>query len=503
MRKPLALLIVDGWGLADTQAAANPFSKAQTPFINSLFANYPHTALKAAGEAVGLPQGQMGNSEVGHLNIGAGRVVYQDYTLINQAVANNQLMSNSVLIKSLQDLKKRGGALHLVGLVSDGGVHSHLKHLFALLEVAKVKEVSEVFIHAILDGRDVSPRSALKYLKQVQAKIKALKLGQIATIGGRYYYMDRDQRWERIKLAYQAMAKGEGPEEKDEIAVVEKAYQQGIDDEFIKPTVLLNRGISAKDCVLFFNFRADRARQLTKAFTMKDFDLFPLKQFSGALDFITMTEYDQEFDLPVLFPPQNIKEGLGEVLSKANLRQLRIAETEKYAHVTFFFNGGQEKKYPLEIRELIPSPAVATYDLQPEMSAYPLTQQTLKLAQAVDVIILNYANLDMIGHTGKFEQAVMAIEIIDKCLQQLTKELLKEGYQIIITSDHGNIEQMKQLDQSPHTAHTSNLVPFILMTNQKGIKLRTGGGLADIAPTILELLNLEPSQLMTGKSLLK
>lgn len=499
--KLLALIILDGWGLVDKKAG-NAYLCASTPYLDSLFKSYPWTTLVAAGEDVGLPEGQMGNSEVGHLNLGAGRVVYQELTRINKALQEGSLKTNPVLQEALSSLQDRGGSLHLVGLLSDGGVHSHLEHLKGLIDAGR-ETGQRVFVHAILDGRDVPPKNAKKYVHEIEETFQELGVGEIATIGGRYYYMDRDQRWDRTELAYQAMVLGRGVQVDNAREAVEKGYERDESDEFIKPSIVEPEGtVKDEDLVLFFNFRADRARQLTRAFTQEDFKEFELPDRAPRPDFITMTEYDRKFSLPVLFPPPTIVNGLGEWLSKKGYRQLRLAETEKYAHVTFFFNGGQEKLYPLEERCLVPSPQVATYDLQPEMSAEEVTEKALEYLKQGDiqVYIINYANLDMVGHTGVFNSAVEAVETVDSCLSRLIPPFLDQGGLVMVTSDHGNVEKMKKNSEA-HTAHTANPVPLILCGAGES-KLRKGR-LADVSPTILDLLGIEKPAEMTGKTLLR
>lgn len=506
--KPLALIIMDGFGINEN-AKGNAVYQAATPFLDKLNKDYPHSVLKPSGEAVGLPEGQMGNSEVGHLNIGAGRIVYQDFTRINKAVENKELAENERLKKAVEKAKNNDSALHLIGLLSDGGVHSHIKHLFGLIEMAKNLGLKEVYIHPILDGRDTPPASGTGYLKELQAELDRVGIGKIATVSGRYYTMDRDNRWQRTKKAYDMLVLGAGNQAEDVIEAVEDSYQKDIEDEFVVPTVITENGeatarIKDQDSAIFFNFRADRARQITRALTSADFDEFERPaEHPQNLYYVTMTEYDEEFELPAAFEPLEIKDSLGEVLSRQGLKQLRIAETEKYAHVTFFFNGGVEKANKGEDRVLIPSPKVATYDLQPEMSAYQLTDQLIEKIEGdnYDVIILNYANADMVGHTGYMEAAVKAVETVDDCLSKLIPVILEKGGQALITADHGNSEKMKEEDGSPFTAHTANLVPLYYVggADDKGI---ASGKLADLAPTILDILEIKKPELMTGESLL-
>lgn len=506
--RPLALFILDGFGISE-ETEGNAVAKADTPIIDKLYQKYPDTFLWASGEAVGLPEGQMGNSEVGHLNLGAGRVVYQDYTRINMAVENGSLQDNDVLQKVMVNVKKDDSTLHLMGLLSDGGVHSHIQHLFGLLEMAKKENVKDVYIHAILDGRDTPPRSAKKYIKQLEDKIEELETGEIATVSGRYYSMDRDNRWQRTEKAYNALVLGQGEEAEDALQAVEQSYQADTNDEFVLPTVIIPNErpvatVNDNDSFVFFNFRADRARQITRALGLDDFKKFERPdQHPQNLYFVCMTEYDDSFELPIAFPPVSIKKIFAEVISEHDLKQLRIAETEKYAHVTFFFNGGVEKTYPGEDRKLISSPQVATYDLKPEMSAYKVTEALQeKIAEdKYDVIILNFANPDMVGHTGFFDAAVEAVETVDECVGKLVPAILDKGGQILFTADHGNSEQMLDENGEPFTAHTTNRVPFIYIGGPEGVGVRPGK-LADVAPTMLDLLGINKPEEMTGETLL-
>lgn len=506
--KPLALIIMDGLGINEN-AEGNAVYLADTPYLDKINREYPHSVLKPSGEAVGLPEGQMGNSEVGHLNIGAGRIVYQDFTRINKAVAENKLIENEVLQKAVENAKAKGTALHLIGLLSDGGVHSHIKHLFGLIEMAKNAGLEKVFIHPILDGRDTPPASGTKYLKELQEKLAELELGKIATVSGRYYAMDRDNRWDRVKKAYDAMVSGEGIQAADPVQAVEESYADDVEDEFVVPVVVKEdqqpvATIKDNDSVIFFNFRADRARQLTRALALPKFSEFErAADHPENLYYVTMTEYDEEFNLPVAFAPVEIKDGLGEILSREGLKQLRIAETEKYAHVTFFFNGGVEEPNKDEDRLLVSSPDVATYDLQPEMSAPEVTEKLLAKIEAdeYDVIILNYANADMVGHTGYLDAAIQAVETVDSCLAQVIPAILAKGGQALITADHGNSEKMKDGSGDPFTAHTSNLVPLYYIGGPENTGIASGK-LADLAPTMLDILGIEKPELMTGESLL-
>jgi len=503
--KPLALIILDGWGIGET-TKGNAIAFAKTPNMDKFMANYPHTFLYASGESVGLPEGQMGNSEVGHLNMGAGRIVYQDYTRINHAIKNRSLFSNKVLLKAINNTKENSSALHLMGLLSDGGVHSHNTHLYSLLELAKSEGANEVFLHLFLDGRDVPPQSASKYIKELEKEISKIGIGKIATIAGRYYGMDRDKRWDRTKLAYDAMVYGRGEVAPTAEKAIEQSYEQGVVDEFVKPTVIqpLTGLVKDDDSVIFFNFRPDRARQITRAFIKSDFKEFNRGENSPKVLFVCMTEYDATFDVLIAFPSLELANVLADILAENKLRQLHIAETEKYAHVTFFFNGGVEKPKEGEERILIPSPKVATYDLKPEMSAYEVTDAVIKEIDKdiYDVIILNFANPDMVGHTGIFEVAVKAVETVDECVGRVVDRVCSKDGECFITADHGNVEKMIDLETNePFTAHTTNQVPFIYTTNKK-VSLRKSGILADTAPTMLDVLGIPRPKEMTGKSLI-
>lgn len=508
--KPLLLMILDGWGYSPV-LEGNAIAQAKKPNFDRLLQDYPHTLIKASGEAVGLPAGQMGNSEVGHLNIGAGRVVYQEFTRISKAIRTGEFAQNPVLSHAMDQVKEGSGALHLMGLLSDGGVHSHLEHLFALLEMARKIGVKKVFIHAFLDGRDVLPQSAKEYMTRLDSKIKELGLGKVATVMGRYYIMDRDHRWERVEKGYRALVEGKGLKASNPFAAIEKSYDVRVTDEFIEPTVIIDAEgkpvgpIQDGDSVIFFNFRSDRARQISHAIVDEEFtDFERTKRLK--INYVCMTEYDVTIQAPVAFPPQNLENTLGEVLSQHHEKQLRIAETEKYAHVTFFFNGGVEDPCPGEERCLIPSPKVATYDSKPEMSAPEITEELLKRLSSAsyDVIILNFANSDMVGHTGEFSASIKAIEAVDDCIGRIVPEVLKHGGAVLITADHGNAEAKIDLESGqPLTAHTTNPVPFMLIDDQlKERKLREDGALRDVAPTILELLRIPQPVEMTGKSLI-
>jgi len=505
---PAILIILDGWGL-NPKKEGNAVALAHTPVMDHLMTTYPWTILKAHGEAVGLPEGVMGNSEVGHLNLGAGRIVYQEVTRISKAIREGSFFKNPILLEAMKKTKER--KLHLLGLISDGRVHSSLDHLYALCEMAKREGLKDVFIHAFTDGRDTPPKSALKYIDEVERNIKKIGIGKIATVSGRYYAMDRDNRWERIKLAYDAMVLGKGVKAKNAIEAVKDAYDRGETDEFIKPTVLgLDHEpttIDDGDVVIVFNFRADRVREITRALTQKDFNFFPREKWPQLNYFVCMTEYDIKFNLPVAFPPEVLKNILGEVISKYGLKQLRIAETEKYAHVTYFFNGGREIPFEGEERCLIPSPKeVPTYDLKPEMSAPEVTAELLKRIKTkrYQFIVLNFANGDMVGHTGVLEAAIKACETVDRCLGKILEEIKRQNGIAFVTADHGNAEEMiDQKTGQPHTAHTLNPVPFIVVKDPiLNIKLQPGI-LGDVAPTILHLIGYPIPTEMTGKSLVK
>ncbi len=512
--KPLLLIIMDGWGWRE-ERQGNAIALAGTPHLDALKKEYPFTLLRASGEAVGLPEGQMGNSEVGHLNIGAGRIVYQDLTRINLAIKNGTFFENPVLKEAFRAAKKGGGKVHLLGLVSDGGVHSHIEHLYALLAFARKEGLSDrTFVHAFTDGRDTPPTSGITYMKALVNKMQELACGKVATVSGRYYAMDRDKRWERTALAYEALVLGRGLTAPDPVAAIEAAYARGETDEFIKPTVILSGDhpvatIDDQDVVIFFNFRADRARQLTRALTDPDFTEFERKKFPKLAYFVCMTLYDETFDLPVAFPPEHLKNIWGEVVSKAGFYQFRTAETEKYAHVTYFFNGGEEKPFPREERKLIPSPRdVPTYDLKPEMSAYEVTAEVIERIKSgrYHFIVMNYANGDMVGHTGVLEAAIKAVKVVDECVGRVVAAWRQytDGAPAIVTADHGNCEMMIDPETGePFTAHTANPVPFYLVDDRfKGASLKEGI-LGDIAPTGLYLMGLEIPKEMTGQVLLE
>jgi len=499
-------MVLDGWGVGPA-GPGNAILAAHTPVMDALRARYPHGLLDASGPAVGLPPGQMGNSEVGHLNIGAGRVVYQDLTRITKAIADGDFLRNRALVQAFDKAAGRGSTLHLMGLVSEGGVHSDLGHLEACLELAAQRRVRSVVVHAFLDGRDTLPRSAKGYLARVQGKMDALGLGRYGVVCGRYYAMDRDTRWDRVKLAWDALVYGAGFFAADAQAAVAAAYRRGEDDEFVRPTVVAPEHpsrVNDGDVCLFFNFRPDRARELTRAFTEPGFDGFDRGHHPPAVDFVTMTQYKAEFDLPVAFPPEHPEHVLADVLAEHGLWQLHIAETEKYAHVTFFFNGGREHEVEGETRILIPSPRhVPTYDHEPEMSAYAVTDALVAALETgrYDFAVVNYANADMVGHTGVIAAAVAAVEAVDTCVGRVVDTVTRLGGVGLVTADHGNSDNMLEADGSPNTAHSTNPVPFIVTA--EGVRVRAGGRLCDLAPTVLAFLGLPHPPQMTGVTLVE
>jgi 2,3-bisphosphoglycerate-independent phosphoglycerate mutase len=509
---PILLAILDGWG-AGPLTESNAIYVANTPNMDRWQSSYPYTTLLAHDGAVGLPEGQMGNSEVGHLNIGAGRIVYQDFTRINRAIESGDFFDNEILKNTFSMAAEKKSAVHLMGLISDGGVHSHMNHVLALLKMAADHGLKNVYIHAFMDGRDTPPTSGRNYISQLQHELVWIGTGRLATISGRFYAMDRDKRWERVKIAWQAIVDGHGVLGRDPVQAVKDAYHRGETDEFIKPIVLLDENggpvatVRDNDIVLMFNFRADRVRELTHIFTDTNWNEFTLNHRPVLAEYVTFTQYDKHFILPVVFPPVSLDHILAEEISASGFRQLRLAETEKYAHVTYFFNGGREEPFPHEDRVLVPSPKdVATYDLKPEMSAYLVTEELLQRIEndAYKLIVLNFANGDMVGHSGIMAAAVKACEAVDKCLGQIVEKFTTQGGIVIITADHGNAETMLDPNSnSPFTAHSSNPVPFILISDKyKYSKLRQGCALCDIAPTILSLLDLPIPAAMTGKSLI-
>jgi len=505
-KKKVILIIMDGWGLGKV-ASADAIQNANVPFTRSLYSSYPNSTLITCGEAVGLPEGQMGNSEVGHLNLGAGRVVYQELQRINVAVRDGSFAKNSVLLNAIRYAKDNQKPLHLLGLVSDGGVHSHINHLKAITDVCKAEGLSDVFIHAFTDGRDCDPKSGLGFIKELQEHLNN-SVGKIATVSGRYYAMDRDKRWERVKLAYDALVNGIGEKATDAIQAVENSYNNNITDEFIKPTVILNEGqnplctIKNGDVAICFNFRTDRCREITQVLTQADFAEFGMYKLS--LHYTTMTEYDNTFkNVNVIFETDNLNNTLGQILEQHGLKQIRIAETEKYPHVSFFFSGGREVPFEGEKRIMIPSPKVASYDLQPEMSAFQVTEALLPEIKnkTADFICLNYANADMVGHTGVWQAAIKAVETVDKCVEQIVTTGLENGYTIFLTADHGNSDYMINEDGSPNTAHTLNPVPLFIIDKEWRGTIKPGK-LGDIAPTILTMMKLPVPPEMTGDILI-
>ena len=501
-KKPTALIIMDGFGLTEP-GPGNAVANASTPNLDRIFRDCPGCKLSASGLDVGLPEGQMGNSEVGHTNMGAGRVVFQDLPHISRDIESGEFFQNPAYLEAMSNCREWGSALHLMGLLSDGGVHSHITHLFALLKMAKEQGLSKVYVHCFLDGRDVPPSSGKHYVEQLQAKIQQLGVGEIATVMGRYYAMDRDKRWDRVQRAYDAIACGEGPFEADAAEAVQKSYDAGVTDEFVEPVVCAkNAQVRDNDSIIFFNFRPDRAREITRCFVDEDFTDVARKTGFLSVDFICTTEYDATLpNVTVAYPHQKLVNTFGEYISNLGLTQLRIAETEKYAHVTFFFNGGVEQVFPGEDRCLIPSPKVATYDLQPEMSAYQVTEEAVKRIEsgAYDVIILNFANCDMVGHTGVYEAACKAVSTVDECVNRVVEATSKMGGVSLITADHGNAERMIDDDGEPFTAHTTNLVPFYIVGASAQLR---DGRLADIAPTMLDLMGLEKPAEMDGQTLI-
>jgi 2,3-bisphosphoglycerate-independent phosphoglycerate mutase len=508
-RSPLALIIIDGWGYSP-QREGNAIALAETPYYDELTENYPHTLLEASGTRVGLPAGVMGNSEVGHLNIGAGRVIRMDVSRVDYDIATGEFFRNEVLIAAMDGVKRRGKALHLMGLLSDGQVHSSIEHLYALLRLAKERGLERVFIHCFLDGRDTPPSSAVNYITALQKKIEEIGCGRIASLIGRYYAMDRDKRWDRTERAYELLVNAKGERYRDPVTAIRNFYERGITDEFMEPIVIVGDDgqpvatIQDGDAVIFFNFRPDRARQLTRSLAVPGFDEFDV---SGRpqIDFVCFTVYDRTFPLAVAFSPHDHKNVLAEVWAGICARNYRLAETEKYAHVTYFFNGGVEKEYDCERRLLVPSPKISTYDLQPAMSAFEVTDKVLLGIQEkeTDVFIVNFANPDMVGHTGKLDKTIEACQYVDTCLGWITKAIRQARGITLITADHGNAEQMiDPKSGGPHTAHTTNLVPFHLIDEaSRGLKLRDGGALEDVGPTILGLTGTEQPPEMTGRDL--
>ncbi len=511
MKKPNCIIIMDGYGINATKEG-NAIFHADSKVVKELMQKYPSTLIGASGMDVGLPDGQMGNSEVGHLNMGAGRIVYQELTRITKSIKDGDFFNNEEFLYVCDKVKKTGKKLHIYGLLSDGGVHSHISHVYALVELAKKQGLDNVYIHCFLDGRDVSPTSGADFIKTLQEKLDQLSFGEIASVGGRYYVMDRDNRWERVKKAYDMMTAGIGETTSNPEEYVRNSYLANVTDEFVIPASVVKNGknvalIEEGDGIIFFNFRPDRARQITRAMSEKEFDGFERK--TGFINpvYVCFTRYDDSLtNVRIAFKPQSLKNTLGEYIASLGLKQLRIAETEKYAHVTFFFNGGEETPNKNEDRVLISSPKVATYDLKPEMSAYEVTEKVIeKIEEGIyDVVILNFANCDMVGHTGVFDATVKTVKTVDECVGKVIDKILSVGGNAIITADHGNADKMSDESGKPFTAHTTNLVPFIVVGKEfKGRELLDGGKLCDVAPTFLSMMNLSIPEEMTGKSLLK
>jgi len=508
--RSVILVVLDGWGISLSKEG-NAVASARTPVYESLLRDHPHTELQASGEHVGLPEGQMGNSEVGHLNLGAGRIVYQDITRISKSIRDGDFYRNPALVSAMETAKNNRSSLHLMGLLSDGGVHSHIDHILAMFDLARAQGLSQVFFHAFLDGRDTPPSSALAYISRLEQHLAKIGIGRIASVSGRYYAMDRDKRWERVQKTYEALTAGEGIRKFSAEEAVKDSYEHQRTDEFVLPTVILDPRTNAPlgtmrdgDVAIFCNFRSDRARELTRTLTDPAFDGFARSTFPKLGAFVCLTTYDETFPVPVAYPPVRLTHILGEVVSRQGAKQLRIAETEKYAHVTFFFNGGEETPFPNEDRVLVPSPRdVATYDLKPEMSARSVTDELVKriLSKDYQFILVNYANPDMVGHTGILAAAVQAAEVIDECLGRVLMAAKKAGFTVMITADHGNLEVMTDARTGqPHTAHTTDPVPFIVVG--ENVTLRNDGCLADVAPTVLWSMGIEQPKEMTGKSLI-
>ncbi len=511
-KKPVMLMVLDGWGINNNPSEKNAIREVKPKNFLRLEKEYPNTVLNAAGEAVGLPDGQMGNSEVGHLNLGAGRVIYQPLVKISKDIREGSIKDNKVLVEAILEAKEAGKAVHYTGLLSDGGVHSHIDHLIGLIKLTKELGVEKIYVHAITDGRDTPPKSALTYINKLEKAMEEIGAGTIATVSGRYFAMDRDNNWDRTEKAYRAVVFGEGDKHLSATKIVETAYAEELTDEFIKPTVVTDAAgnahgtISEGDTFIFFNFRPDRARQLTRAINDKEFEGF-IRGNNPTTNFVCLRQYDATIDAAVAYEDDDIVDTFGEVVSRAGLTQLRTAETEKYAHVTFFFNGGKEAQFEGEDRLLVASPKVATYDLQPEMSAYELTEKVEKALDEdkYDVVVLNYANPDMVGHTGNFEAAKKAVEVVDECFGRIADKILEKDGVLLVTADHGNVDLMEDPKTGvPFTAHTTNQVPLLFISNRlKDAKLVEEGKLADLAPTMLEILGIEKPESMTGVSILK
>ena len=509
-KKPVVLMVLDGYGISD-KTEGNAIALANTPVMDKLKAEYPYVKGAASGLAVGLPDGQMGNSEVGHMNMGAGRIVYQELTRITKEIEDGDFFKNEALLAGMKNVKDNGSALHLYGLLSDGGVHSHITHLFGLLEMAKKEGLDKVYVHCFLDGRDTAPTSGKGFIEELEAKMKEIGVGEIATINGRYYAMDRDNRWDRVEKAYKAITEGVGETADSAVAAIDASYAKDVTDEFVVPTVIMKNGaptatVQDNDTIIFFNFRPDRAREITRTFVDPDFNGFERKNGFFKLYYVCMTQYDAEMpNVEVAFGPETLVNTFGEYISQHGMTQLRIAETQKYAHVTFFFNGGEEKQYEGEDRILVASPKISTFDLMPEMSAPEVSE---KLNAAVrsgkyDAIIVNFANCDMVGHTGIIPAAIKAVETVDACVGSLAKAVIEMNGNLFITADHGNADKMLDENGEPFTAHTTNPVPFVAVNCGEGVELRDGGKLCDIAPTMLQMLGLDKPAEMTGVSLIK
>ena len=509
MKRPVLLMILDGFG-KNPSDYGNAIKAAKTPNITRMLENYPNTLIGASGMDVGLPDGQMGNSEVGHTNIGAGRIVYQELTRITKSVADGDFFENERLLDAIENCKKNNSALHLYGLLSDGGVHSHSKHLYALVQLAKQQGLTKVFVHCLTDGRDVPPNSGINFVRELSEKLSEIGVGEIATVIGRYYAMDRDNRWERVEQAYRAMVYSEGVMNGDAVAAMQQSYDDGITDEFVVPVVCnQHSGIKSGDSVICFNFRPDRAREITRALIDPEFTGFERRNGALKVHYVCMTQYDSTMpNVSVAYHPQSLANTFGEYVSAKGLKQLRIAETEKYPHVTFFFNGGVESVYEGEERALIPSPKVATYDMKPEMSAYEVTEELMERLESdkYDVIILNYANCDMVGHTGMFDAAIAAVEAVDTCAGRIVDKVMDMGGVVLLTADHGNADQMYEPDGSPFTAHTTHPVPLVVMglggKNELELLAPGEGCLADLSPTMLKIMGLEQPEEMTGRSII-
>ncbi|WP_411843528.1 2,3-bisphosphoglycerate-independent phosphoglycerate mutase [Salinicoccus sp. HZC-1] len=508
MTGPVGLIILDGFANRD-EVKGNAVKAADKPNFDHYFNKYPHNELSASGMDVGLPEGQMGNSEVGHLNIGAGRVVYQSLTRINKSIEDGEFFENEVLLGAMDHVNENDSALHVMGLLSDGGVHSHYEHMFAILKIAKEKGVKNVYVHAFLDGRDVNQESALNYVEESEKRFKEIGVGEFATVSGRYYAMDRDQRWDRQETAYQTISNGVGPRYATAAEGIQASYDEGISDEFVKPFAVFghdgdyDHGVMNNDAVIFYNFRPDRAAQLSEVYTNEEFMGFEIENKYSDLKFVTFTKYSENVRADVVFEKKDIINTIGEVAAKAGKKQLRIAETEKYPHVTYFMSGGRYEEFDGERRALIDSPKVPTYDLKPEMSAYEVRDRCMEelSKKDLDLILLNFANPDMVGHSGKLEPTVKAIEAVDECLGPIADEIIAQGGTVIITADHGNSDEVTSEDGKPMTAHTTNPVPVIV--TKEGVEVRSGGKLADLAPTLLDLMGVEQPEEMSGESLIK